>query len=436
MRRRSHSSETERAARRASASPARSVFTVLLVVVCLVLLQTDVYPLARMVDQRVDLATLGLSYPLVTWQARTLAERVFDYVGRSEPASTLATEADTVREFFARSAEVAQLSDKELRTASGAEGSRADLAGIEAELEGARAQRTSLEKQAVTILARQVSWALEEGGLDSRLLGWRVVWPPVASEFVELPLLLIVSPRDRIRTERQAFLLPNLSVGQMEAIESKLEGEGWSALVTEIGGLSTYPAMLPDRYGLGFVLEAMPHEWCHDYLYFRPLGWRYGESGDLTTMNETLSDLVGTEIGQSLARQFYPEMVREPQPEAPAEAPQQAAPEAVFDFGREMRATRLHADELLAAGKVSEAESYMEAQRQVFVQNGYALRKLNQAYFAFHGSYATGEASVDPIGPELRELRLRSASLREFVLRVSTMTSRADLRAALGLPPL
>ncbi len=45
-------------------------------------------------------------------------------------------------------------------------------------------------------------------------------------------------------------------------------------------------------------------------------------------------------------------------------------------------------DELLAAGKIEEAEAYMEARRQVFWDNGYAIRKLNQAYFAFYGAYA------------------------------------------------
>ena len=70
-----------------------------------------------------------------------------------------------------------------------------------------------------------------------------------------------------------------------------------------------------------------------------------------------------------------------------------------------MRTTRLKVDTLLAQGKIAEAEAYMEAQRQVIVNHGYALRKLNQAYFAFHGSYAEGPSATDPIGPKLRALQ-------------------------------
>ena len=54
----------------------------------------------------------------------------------------------------------------------------------------------------------------------------------------------------------------------------------------------------------------------------------------------------------------------------------------------------------------------MEARRQELVKQGYAIRKLNQAYFAFHGSYAVGTGATDPIGGKLRALRAAgSASL-------------------------
>ena len=74
----------------------------------------------------------------------------------------------------------------------------------------------------------------------------------------------------------------------------------------------------------------------------------------------------------------------------------------------------------------------MEERRQLFNQNGYRLRVLNQAYFAFHGSYATGAASTDPIGPKLLRLRELSPSLRAFLTTVDNMTSVADLDQALG----
>ena len=84
-----------------------------------------------------------------------------------------------------------------------------------------------------------------------------------------------------------------------------------------------------------------------------------------------------------------------------------------------MRETRLRADELLAAGNIEEAEVYMEERRRVFVENGHLIRKLNQAYFAFYGTYATSAASVSPIGGQMEELRRRSGSVGEFLKTVA-----------------
>ena len=73
----------------------------------------------------------------------------------------------------------------------------------------------------------------------------------------------------------------------------------------------------------------------------------------------------------------------------------------------------------------------MEAQRRILVENGYTIRKLNQAYFAFHGSYAVGPAATDPIGGKLRLLRKQAGSLAEFLHTVMQFDEPADLDAAL-----
>ena len=95
-----------------------------------------------------------------------------------------------------------------------------------------------------------------------------------------------------------------------------------------------------------------------------------------------------------------------------------------------MRRIRVHVDELLSQGRVSDAEAYMEAERQELVAAGYNLRRLNQAYFAFYGSYATSPASVDPIGPWMRQLRARSGSLKAFLDKVARMRRLDDLLRA------
>ena len=102
-----------------------------------------------------------------------------------------------------------------------------------------------------------------------------------------------------------------------------------------------------------------------------------------------------------------------------------------------MHATRVHVDELLADGKVAEAETYMEARRQVFVDNGYFLRRLNQAYFAFYGAYADqpqGAAGEDPIGAAVRQLWDTAATPAAFLRLMAQMDSVGDLERAVGRP--
>ena len=72
----------------------------------------------------------------------------------------------------------------------------------------------------------------------------------------------------------------------------------------------------------------------------------------------------------------------------------------------------------------------MEERRQVFVSNGYYIRRLNQAYFAFHGTYATtGAAGVSVIGAQVAELRRRSGSVAEFLRTAAGIASAGDLAA-------
>jgi hypothetical protein len=80
---------------------------------------------------------------------------------------------------------------------------------------------------------------------------------------------------------------------------------------------------------------------------------------------------------------------------------------------------------------VQEAETYMEARRKELATHGYLLRRLNQAYFAFHGSYAVGPSATDPIGGKLHLLRHQAGSLAEFMRTVAGFRTAADLDAAL-----
>jgi hypothetical protein len=100
-----------------------------------------------------------------------------------------------------------------------------------------------------------------------------------------------------------------------------------------------------------------------------------------------------------------------------------------------MHTTRVTVDGLLARGLIERAERFMEYQREYFWKNGYQVRKLNQAYFAFYGAYADqpgGAAGEDPVGPAVRSLRERSQGLADFLKRISGMTSYDQLAQAVN----
>ncbi len=279
------------------------------------------------------------------------------------------------------------------------------------------------------ILASAVARELLQRGLGDNFLGLHP-FPPISFRIEELPEVLIVSPRDRIQYAGAVLLQPGLSIEQMEQVEARAEALGYSALVVHIGGLGTFPAMIPYSSDLRHLIITIAHEWTHQYLALKPLGYKYSlgleRDPDMIAINETVADMVGQEIGEDAYRSLgYQPM----QPQAASTAPMKVSD---FDFNAEMRRIRLEVDKLLAHGKVREAEAFMEQSRQQLVAHGYYIRKLNQAYFAFYGNYADAPYSVNPVGQELKELRSRYNSLAEFLRVVSSFRSRNDLKAALA----
>jgi hypothetical protein len=185
--------------------------------------------------------------------------------------------------------------------------------------------------------------------------------------------------------------------------------------------------MVLETSNINFLVDTIAHEWGHHWLSLHPVGVSYAVSPALRTINETTASIVGNEIGAKVVERYYPEFVppdlseTTPEPESDEPAP--------FDFRAEMAQTRIQTDELLAEGKVEEAEAYMEQRRQFFLENGYRIRKLNQAYFAFYGAYAEtpGQQGSNPIGPSLVTLRQNNPSLRAFLEQVGSITSAEDL---------
>ena len=288
---------------------------------------------------------------------------------------------------------------------------------------------------AEAILQDQVTQVLVEQGLT---VGGQPI-PNVWYHATPLPMALVISPRDHIEQTANISVNTDLTVDEQVKLEENVsKGLNVSSLVVQIGGVGVYPTMVARTTNLNWLLSTIAHEWIHNYLTQRPLGMLYGETPELRTMNETTASIAGDEIGAMVIEKFYPEL----KPAAsfptlqlvslPFDRPDPGTLERPpFDFRAQMHETRVNADALLAAGKIDEAEAYMEARRQLFLQNGYLLRKINQAYFAFNGAYADvpgGAAGEDPVGPAVRALREQSTSLKDFINTIAWMWSFEQLQ--------
>ena len=321
----------------------------------------------------------------------------------------------------------AAITDKELASDS-----------LRAELAKMYAQQAKLAPLTEAIVQEQVSQILVEIGLATA----GQPMPGVAYHVTPLPSSLIISPRDHIEQTAGIPLDTQLTLDQISALESDVdEGLNVSSLVVSIGGMALYPSMVMRSSNPNWFLNTVAHEWTHNYLTLRPLGLLYSKTPELRTMNETTASIVGNEIGALAMERFYPELAFRPSTALRTVSAPLSHPEPgdflrpPFDYNAEMHKTRVTADALLAEGKIEEAEAYMESRRLFFIQNGYLIRKLNQAFFAFHGAYADtpgGAAGEDPVGPAVRALRDQSESLADFVNTISWKTDFEQLKAAVS----
>lgn len=301
-------------------------------------------------------------------------------------------------------------------------------AGLRRELDRLYARRAESAPLVEAILQDQVAQVIADMGLSA---GGQPI-PPVLYHSTTLPLALIVSPREVIRQDANISLIPDLSLDQRLALEEKVDKSlNVSSLVVGVGGIGMYPTMVMQTDDINWLTEVVAHEWVHNFLSLRPLGVNYLTSPELRTMNETAASIAGKEISQVVLERFYPELLPLPAPPNPEVKPPAEPPP--FDFRAEMRETRVTVDLMLAESRIEEAEEYMELRRQYFWENGYRIRKLNQAYFAFYGAYADqpgGAAGEDPAGAAVRQLREQSPSLASFLKRISWMTSVEQLQRA------
>jgi hypothetical protein len=386
-------------------------------------------------QERVRAFTRSIEFDYVSWTIDALGIKLgqialdtASYVPKKGRSNTVLAALDLIRQINQVEAKLNDIySDPNIndpRTAS------VDLRNQLSEL---RNQRSQLEPMAEAILQEQVNEVVAEAGLT---FGGQA-FPPVLYHASPPPDALIISPRNVIRQDQDISISPDISVDQMDALENKVDQSlNVSSLVVGIGGIGLYPTMVMETTDINGLAEVVAHEWVHNYLTLHPLGLSYMNNPDLRTMNETVASIAGKELGRAVVQKYYPEYLP-PQspPSAPVIGQNQPASPPVFDFQVEMHLTRVNADKLLAEGKIDTAETYMELRRQFLWENGYHIRKLNQAYFAFYGAYADepgGAAGADPVGTAVRLLRAKSTSLSDFVNRMAWMWNFEQLKKVVG----
>ena len=357
-------------------------------------------PAAPSIDERIRDAAAPGSFRLLDWETVHVGERLGRlWAGLTTPAEARSSDGDALRAYFQ-----------------------------------AGAQRPELRSAAEAAMEREVAAAYRAGGIGrSQPLPLDGLFPPLLVALTPPPNVLVVSPRTDLRVI-DSTVLQAMDVSRQEQLEASVDSNGVSSLVAPIGGLATYPSMVLEDDAADRVLSSVAHEWLHQYLVFYPLGAGYWSSQETREINETTADMIGQEVGGELATSLG---LVAPSGGAAAPSGGGAAPSRgrpAFDFRAFMRETRLRTEQLLAAGDVDGAETYMRARRDELQQHGYTIRKLNQAYFALYGSYGEGFAAspVNPIPGLLHKLRDESPSLGDFVVRVRAITSVEQLRQAAG----
>ncbi len=371
-----------------------------------------------------EIAIASYRFNLLAWEAGNVFDKWYHELAALLPWNSPPPREERialVEEFFSIGEDERRLESELLTVGEAspkAESIRHQLAAIRERQDGIR----PIVEQTIE---QEISAALAEEGFSSRI---GVILPPVDTVLGPSPALLVTSPRDRIFRLENTLLRHGIRSDAREGLEQlTLEQRNLSAIVVNTGGVGSFPTVVSSAGSMRYALTTVAHEWLHNWFFFQPLGQHFWDSPDMTTLNETAATLGGWEIGD----RAYEAMTGIKTDRKPPPLPAEPDPDA-FDFNAEMRETRQHTEGLLAEGRITEAEGYMEQRRQELLERGYRIRKINQAYFAFYGSYATSAASVSPIEGQLRGLRQRSETLGEFLNTVAQFSTYGEFLEHIG----
>lgn len=435
----------------------RGSFYLLIIAILAVVIFRPKYPFGTGWND-ISRAVDGRYFDYVSWEIDALIAKAEQVLWGQGPFMGEAARSQFVRDYMADMGRVHQI-EAEIEAlfidpaVTDPVQASADLRAERDRLEADLAQGQGL---AESILEGQVAAVLVDEGFG--VLGQ--LKPPLAMRFTEMPDLLVTSPRDRIFRDSELAIDP-LPLEEIIALEERLKREqDVAAIIVPLGGMAIYPAMIDETWNIPWAIETFAHEWVHHYFFFYPLGLNYFTTTDTSNrealiINETVADIFGDEIGRKVLARYYPEFL----PSENAGTVTLVSSDApAFDYGAEMHETRVNVDRMMAVIEalntqlgslradglktkaeaveavidyyVEKAEDYMEARRVLFYENGYRIRQMNQAYFAFYGGYQGGIPGIggeDPIGPAVRDIRASSDSLYDFIVVLRDVTTREQL---------
>tara|TARA_Y100000768_G_C23445634_1_gene436876 strand:- start:228 stop:539 length:312 start_codon:yes stop_codon:yes gene_type:complete len=101
-----------------------------------------------------------------------------------------------------------------------------------------------------------------------------------------------------------------------------------------------------------------------------------------------------------------------------------------------MKETREKVDKLLINNEVEMAEKYMNQRVLELNENGYKVRKINQAYFAFYGNYGTSPSSTHNYHKKLSDLLITYDSFAEFLNEIKMIDDVNKFESLINLRTL
>ena len=367
-----------------------------------------------------ELTLAPYRFDLVSWEIANIFDKGYRQLSALLPWNAPPPRAERIaltQEFFRLSEERRRLESELIAAGPTSQ----PAAGLRRRIAEIRRRQNDLRPIAEQTVESEISAILKSEGLQSPI---GIILPPVDTVFTPSPALLVTSPRDRIFRLDNTLLRHDLTLDAREFLEQQTQQQrNLSAIVVNTGGIGSYPSVTSPDAGMHYAITTAAHEWLHNWFFFRPLGRNFWSSPEMTALNETAATLGGWEIGDRAytALTGIPVNRQPPTPPTPPATPTTPATPtpAAFDFNNYMRQTRQHTEQLLTNNQIPQAETYMESRRQELLQRGYRIRKINQAYFAFYGSYATNPASDSPLETQLRNLRNQSQTLAQFLRTIS-----------------